>query len=73
MNCLNNCATAAQSIRWTTTQGSMTANFCGPCASDWWSKYKNTEAGLSATFAPPMSREKLAEACVESQSWVPLG
>jgi len=64
--CVNMCDDSAEmNFAWPTSRGHMCANFCGSCASVWWSKYKNTPAGQGVCLSPPKSAREMAEICKE--------
>lgn len=66
--CINNCHDPAEhNFTWPTSNGPMSANLCGACASQFWSKFNHTPCGQGLIIMPVKSRKELAEICSEYQ------
>lgn len=65
-NCIQGCTDKAEhNFTWNTSNGVMSANFCGVCASDWWNKYRYTLAGETLTIGLVKSNKELKQVCLE--------
>ena len=64
--CVQGCVDKAEhNFTWNTSNGVMSANLCGVCASNWWSKYSHTPSGETLTIGEIKNNKELEQICSE--------